>query len=192
MWIYLTYHVSCFSPQPPPFPSYCCSSIASLSFPSHPSHSPLCPPLPFATHCLLLYFLFPISFPSLHLSTDSFPGENVLLCENTLYKNSDSHHFQPLRTRSHEAHRAKRDPQNQTCTEIFVSCVLSSKLDLRFYGFVSHTDFCPEFQHCASNQSFCLDAFARWVFLYIKLWTTGWILEIQTFKTPHFKTIFQQ
>lgn len=43
---------------PPPFPSYCCSSIASLSFPSHPSHSPLCPSLPFATHCLLLYFLF--------------------------------------------------------------------------------------------------------------------------------------
>lgn len=61
-----------------PFPSYCCSSIASLSFPSHPSHSPLCPPLPFATHCLLLYFLFPLSFPSLHLGTDFFPGENIL------------------------------------------------------------------------------------------------------------------
>lgn len=113
---------------PPPFPSYCCSSIASLSFPSHPSHSPLCPPLPFATHCLLLYFLFfQFLSPSLHLSTDFFPGENISPSGSvkTGCKKSPSHRFlapQKALTQSHSC--KKRDPN---CMEIFVSCVPSSK-----------------------------------------------------------------
>lgn len=129
-------------PLSPPFPSYCCSSIASLSFPSHPSQSPLCTSLPFATHCLLLYFLFPISFPSLHLSTDFFPGENILLSDLKTKKkfvkelilaalSSSEYSYKPV------PRKGLGHPHNQTCMEILVSCVLSSEW---IWGFMALSD----------------------------------------------------
>lgn len=175
----------------PPFPSYCCSSIASLSFPSHPSHSPLCPPLPFATHCLLLYFLFPISFPSLHLSTDFFPGENILPRDSVkthCKKSPDSRHFYPLTKPLLQKGTHRTKPAWKYLFPVFFPLSGSEVLWL-----CQPQTFTLSFSTLHQARAFAsLYLQVNWIFLYSKFWTTGWTLEIQTFKTPNFKTIVQQ
>lgn len=147
-------------PLSPPFPSYCCSSIASLYFPSHPSHSPLCPSLPFATHCLLLYFLFLISFPSLHLRTDFFPGENILLrlcLKKAIVKELTLTTFSSLK---HS--RVNQSSKEAGCTRRIQPAqknVFPGVFPLggpEVLGLYQLHRFCHEFQRLALGWSFCL------------------------------------
>lgn len=141
MWTYLTYHVSCFSPQPPfSFLLLFLNSIPLLSKSSFTVTavylSPFCHPLPASLFSFSNFFPLP---PSQHrlLSrweyfTQWFKNKKKIVKELILAALSSSEYsYKPV------PRKGLGHPHNQTCMEILVSCVLSSEW---IWGFMALSD----------------------------------------------------